>query len=181
MVATVAAREWFWIRMSRRAPCLRAANRRSDNPFILAPSAASGLGASSVVCAFYPAYGNSALSTRRSALFVSYERGAANEAVLVCPPSAALVASAQTGPLGSASAYGCGKHIGLGGLGPRAQSRRFYWPPSLRRRSARRRLSRGLRRGGRREGRATWLILPVVICLSQRLSHACVSMNQSIR
>ena len=25
---------------------------------------------------------------------------------------------------------------------------------------------------------ATWLILPVVICLSQRLSHACVSMNK---
>jgi hypothetical protein len=24
---------------------------------------------------------------------------------------------------------------------------------------------------------ATWLILPVVICLSQRLSHACASMN----
>ena len=29
-----------------------------------------------------------------------------------------------------------------------------------------------------KEGRATWLILPVVICLSQRLSHACASMNQ---
>ena len=29
----------------------------------------------------------------------------------------------------------------------------------------------------RRRGRATWLILPVVICLSQRLSHACASMN----
>lgn len=29
----------------------------------------------------------------------------------------------------------------------------------------------------RRGGRATWLILPVVICLSQRLSHACASMN----
>ena len=28
------------------------------------------------------------------------------------------------------------------------------------------------------EGIATWLILPVVICLSQRLSHACASMNQ---
>jgi hypothetical protein len=27
----------------------------------------------------------------------------------------------------------------------------------------------------------TWLILPVVICLSQRLSHACLSMNQFIR
>lgn len=27
----------------------------------------------------------------------------------------------------------------------------------------------------------TWLILPVVICLSQRLSHACVSMNYFIR
>ena len=26
---------------------------------------------------------------------------------------------------------------------------------------------------------ATWLILPVVICLSQRLSHACASMNAS--
>jgi hypothetical protein len=24
---------------------------------------------------------------------------------------------------------------------------------------------------------ATWSILPVVICLSQRLSHACLSMN----
>jgi hypothetical protein len=29
----------------------------------------------------------------------------------------------------------------------------------------------------RRQRNATWLILPVVICLSQRLSHACVSMN----
>ena len=26
----------------------------------------------------------------------------------------------------------------------------------------------------------TWLILPVVICLSQRLSHACLSMNVCI-
>ena len=33
-------------------------------------------------------------------------------------------------------------------------------------------------RAGRTSSRnATWLILPVVICLSQRLSHACVSMN----
>ncbi|KAG9438682.1 hypothetical protein H6P81_021371 [Aristolochia fimbriata] len=34
-----------------------------------------------------------------------------------------------------------------------------------------------LRRRGLSED-ATWLILPVVICLSQRLSHACVSMNK---
>jgi hypothetical protein len=27
---------------------------------------------------------------------------------------------------------------------------------------------------------ATWLILPVVICLSQRLSHACLSINKVI-
>ena len=27
----------------------------------------------------------------------------------------------------------------------------------------------------------TWLILPVVICLSQRLSHACLSMNEIIQ
>ncbi|CAA6655156.1 unnamed protein product [Spirodela intermedia] len=35
----------------------------------------------------------------------------------------------------------------------------------------------GAARAGVAGGRATWLILPVVICLSQRLSHACVSMN----
>lgn len=33
------------------------------------------------------------------------------------------------------------------------------------------------RGGGSSARNATWLILPVVICLSQRLSHACVSMN----
>ena len=27
----------------------------------------------------------------------------------------------------------------------------------------------------------TWLILPVVICLSQRLSHACLSISKSIQ
>ena len=32
----------------------------------------------------------------------------------------------------------------------------------------------------RRPGIVTWLILPVVICLSQRLSHACLSINDSI-
>jgi hypothetical protein len=31
-----------------------------------------------------------------------------------------------------------------------------------------------------KEGIATWLILPVVICLSQRLSHACVSINSFV-
>ena len=30
------------------------------------------------------------------------------------------------------------------------------------------------------KGNATWLILPVVICLSQRLSHACVSINSFV-
>jgi hypothetical protein len=29
-------------------------------------------------------------------------------------------------------------------------------------------------------GIVTWLILPVVICLSQRLSHACLSINKFI-
>jgi len=31
------------------------------------------------------------------------------------------------------------------------------------------------------EGIDTWLILPVVICLSQRLSHACLSINEIIQ
>ena len=43
--------------------------------------------------------------------------------------------------------------------------------------SAMRRAGRRRVACGRRRGFATWLILPVVICLSQRLSHACVSMN----
>ena len=39
------------------------------------------------------------------------------------------------------------------------------------------RASQGLRAAPASTRNATWLILPVVICLSQRLSHACVSMN----
>ncbi|KAM3691226.1 hypothetical protein ACJW31_08G000600 [Castanea mollissima] len=39
------------------------------------------------------------------------------------------------------------------------------------------RASLGLRATPASTRNATWLILPVVICLSQRLSHACVSMN----
>ena len=31
------------------------------------------------------------------------------------------------------------------------------------------------------DNKVTWLILPVVICLSQRLSHACLSINKFIR
>ena len=41
----------------------------------------------------------------------------------------------------------------------------------------------GLRPGAGEEnirGMVTWLILPVVICLSQRLSHACVSINSFV-
>ena len=30
------------------------------------------------------------------------------------------------------------------------------------------------------KGIVIWLILPVVICLSQRLSHACLSINNSV-
>ena len=37
-----------------------------------------------------------------------------------------------------------------------------------------------LRRARPRQRIATWLILPVVICLSQRLSHACVSINSFV-
>ena len=33
---------------------------------------------------------------------------------------------------------------------------------------------------GRVDNKVTWLILPVVICLSQRLSHACLSINNFI-
>ena len=39
------------------------------------------------------------------------------------------------------------------------------------------RFSRAFFPGRRSRKAATWLILPVVICLSQRLSHACLSIN----
>ena len=97
-----------------------------------------------------------------------------------------------SGSRGLASAYGCSGFDGLG------LPRLPYPEHDVRLRSAhgsRRRLPRrvqrcappslrgggwcrpGPRRVGPRTGRATWLILPVVICLSQRLSHACASMN----
>jgi hypothetical protein len=41
-------------------------------------------------------------------------------------------------------------------------------------------LPRGLGPVGRVDKEVTWLILPVVICLSQRLSHACLSINNFI-
>ncbi|CAA6655157.1 unnamed protein product [Spirodela intermedia] len=58
----------------------------------------------------------------------------------------------------------------------RSNDRRRADPWQPRRARARWRWS-GAARAGVAGGRATWLILPVVICLSQRLSHACVSMN----
>ena len=53
-------------------------------------------------------------------------------------------------------------------------------PPPQRRRNATPRLRLGARPAGdeaRGSADATWLILPVVICLSQRLSHACASIS----
>ena len=38
----------------------------------------------------------------------------------------------------------------------------------------------GVGRSGGADKEVTWLILPVVICLSQRLSHACLSINNFI-
>lgn len=73
-----------------------------------------------------------------------------------------------------ARSLGCGTHGGYEGLGlclPRKQAfgasceRR---PPPFWARPM---------RAAESVRNATWLILPVVICLSQRLSHACVSMN----
>ncbi|GJP60412.1 hypothetical protein CLOP_g17636 [Closterium sp. NIES-67] len=57
------------------------------------------------------------------------------------------------------------------GMGRRPRRRELPWD----------RGPRGCRQGSRAPwlplGRATWLILPVVICLSQRLSHACLSIR----
>ena len=45
------------------------------------------------------------------------------------------------------------------------------------RRKARRETKASFPLSGGTATKATWLILPVVICLSQRLSHACLSIN----
>ncbi|CAB1184575.1 unnamed protein product [Spirodela intermedia] len=68
----------------------------------------------------------------------------------------------------------------LSSLDPPARARsndRRRADPSQPRRARARWGWSGAARAGVAGGRATWLILPVVICLSQRLSHACVSMN----
>ncbi|KAJ6828407.1 hornerin-like [Iris pallida] len=68
---------------------------------------------------------------------------------------------------------------GLGGDPPPAPTRTVYSTPLSTRPAPPTSLApRAAGRSRRRRGRATWLILPVVICLSQRLSHACVSMNK---
>jgi hypothetical protein len=97
---------------------------------------------------------------------------------------------------GRLSAYGCGESDGVGWAHvvadptngrclctSRAGKRmeRNERPPAGGRRRRRLASTEGEMgcavRGRRLEGFATWLILPVVICLSQRLSHACASMN----
>ncbi len=50
-------------------------------------------------------------------------------------------------------------------------------PSSLGGRGSRRRVGTRWHPGRRAHAIATWLILPVVICLSQRLSHACLSIS----
>ena len=82
------------------------------------------------------------------------------------------------GPRWRARSLGCGKFSGHEALGPYlSRNKAFY--ASCERRSLPFWLSpRGLAHAVSTSMRnATWLILPVVICLSQRLSHACVSMN----
>lgn len=69
--------------------------------------------------------------------------------------------------------------VGMGVRSSHPQSKRF----TLSTNDCRARVDPPLKKGRAhacrcRSRSATWLILPVVICLSQRLSHACVSMNE---
>ena len=63
-----------------------------------------------------------------------------------------------------------------GGLGLRL----LQSSPSIRMTLATPSTSCGIDAGPKSRKNATWLILPVVICLSQRLSHACVSINSFV-
>ena len=100
------------------------------------------------------------------------------------PRSAFLVLRAHAAALGSACSVGCGVCFSVRGPSegpPSCPTRRRAVSSATRENDspAARAFPVSWERGrsGVPQGLATWLILPVVICLSQRLSHACVSMN----
>ena len=142
------------------------------------------VGASRVACAFYPVVGN---TTSSHALIRSPRRARARSGNVSGPRAPSNDGTASAPRLDRPSVYrerSRMRHTRLarGSFLPGATIGRLHFaaldettvapssPPSP--------LGVGrARRARRRGGRATWLILPVVICLSQRLSHACVSMN----
>ena len=81
------------------------------------------------------------------------------------------------GPVDPRAAMATGGVPGPGGAGPEART-----PPAVVTIPPPRGLSRGgPSRACPRATIGTWLILPVVICLSQRLSHACLSISNLYR
>jgi hypothetical protein len=96
------------------------------------------------------------------------------------PRTSDALARSCCGPRAFARSLGCGTCSGRRVFGPdrpkiEASFARHVRPPRPRRAFGRQ--GRPSRAAPASERNATWLILPVVICLSQRLSHACVSMN----
>jgi hypothetical protein len=81
---------------------------------------------------------------------------------------------AGLGPRRRARILGCGTPSGYEDADPPITPERAFRAACERRSSSPRTSVRAMSTSKRN---ATWLILPVVICLSQRLSHACVSMN----
>lgn len=133
------------------------------------------------------------LRTSPSAFALPRRRGADPRARRALRPVAAERGRTGTGRAAMARCFGCGTFserwleridgrragAAAGGVvgqrcsGPFASAGRSVASDERRGRSG---SGRGRPLGNSRN--ATWLILPVVICLSQRLSHACVSMNK---
>lgn len=191
--STSGAHEWRRACLRSRYPCSRS-DPRPFGPFHCrgsrAPLQASGSRAGLPVL-FTRRVGIGCLRTSPSALALLARRGADPKARRVL--RTVVAEKGRTGSAHGAIArcFGCGtfselRCCFLTNIGY-AQSKRECGArkpgiaaPRLRSPRTDDGGARGLGRGRSLEHsrNATWLILPVVICLSQRLSHACVSMNK---
>ena len=94
------------------------------------------------------------------------------------PLLARLGACGVVGPRWHARPLGCGKLSGHEASGPYLSRNKAFYASCERRPPLPWSGPSGSGHAASASARnATWLILPVVICLSQRLSHACVRMN----
>lgn len=173
--------------MARQARCSRI-ELPGMRPIIVAPSHAQCSGVHGVSCVGYLPRRNCCPSTTLSPCQRA-PAGAGRTPKLFASGQACLAprGRGRLGPRAHARSLGCGTlspGLGASARRPARPERAPYaarlarlHPSAPKRQSFPSRGRPSVARAGASPRNATWLILPVVICLSQRLSHACVSMN----